>query len=441
MGIMEWYEALALLLGLLVALMLIGLPVAFGFFAVNIVGALIFLGGAPGLTQMVRNAVTALTNYSLAPIPLFVLMGEILLHSGVAFRAINALDTLIARLPGRMPVVSVVGGTVFAALSGSSMANTAMLGSALLPDMLRRGYEPRLAMGPIMATGGIAMLIPPSALAVLLGSLAGISISKLLIAGILPALMMAALFLAYIVGRCALNPSLAPAEEASALRGWERWKPFVRDVLPLSVIFVAVVGSLVAGIATPTESAALGCVASALAALGYRALTWRNGLLALTETLKVSVMILFIIAASSTFSQILAFSGATSGLVRLVSAADWAPLAILLGMVAILIFLGCFVDQVSMLMITVPFFIPLAQAVGIDVLWLGVIYLIAMETSFLTPPFGLLLFVMKGVAPPQVGLGDIYKAALPFLLIELLVLALLIALPELATWLPNLLVN
>lgn len=438
---MAWTEALVLLLGLLSGLLLIGLPVAFAFFAVNIVGALVFLGGDAGLSQMIRNSVTALTNYSLAPIPLFILMGEILLHSGVAFRAINAVEKLIARVPGRMPIVSVVGGTVFAALSGSSMANTAMLGSALLPEMLRRGYDPRIAMGPIMATGGIAMLIPPSALAVLLGSLAGMSISKLLIAGVLPALLMAVLFIGYIVAACVIDPSRAPRDDARLASGWARYRPFVRDVLPLSIIFVAVVGSLIAGIATPTESAALGCVASALAATGYRALDRRSIVVSLTETAKISVMILFIIVASITFAQILAFSGATSGLVSLVSESGLTPLQVVLAMVLVLLFLGCFVDQVSMLMITVPFFIPLAKAVDIDLLWLGVLYLLTMEISFLTPPFGLLLFVMKGVAPAQVTLGTVYRAAMPFLLLELLVLALIVLFPGMGTWLPNLVVR
>ncbi|MBW7850944.1 MAG: TRAP transporter large permease subunit [Rhodospirillales bacterium] len=434
---MEWHEALILLLGLLCGLLVFGLPVAFAFFAVNIVGAVVFLGGGPGLEQMIRNSLTALTNYSLAPIPLFILMGEILLHSGVAFRAINAIEKLIAKVPGRMPIVSVAGGTVFAALSGSSMANTAMLGSALLPDMLRKGYDPRLAMGPIMATGGIAMLIPPSALAVLLGSLAGISISGLLIAGILPALALAVLFVGYIVGRCLLDPSLAPTEDAPAERGWSRILPFVRDVLPLSIIFLAVVGSLVAGLATPTESAALGCVASAAATIGYGSFDRNKMTVALLETAKVSVMILFIIVASVTFAQILAFSGATDGLIRLVTGFELTPLAVLVAMVLLLLFLGCFVDQVSMLMITVPFFIPLARSVGIDPLWLGVIYLLSMEIAFLTPPFGLLLFVMKGVAPPGITLADVYRAALPFLLLELLVLAAVVAVPEFGTWLPT----
>lgn len=437
---MAWHEALFLLLGLLVGLLMLGLPVAFAFFAVNIVGAFVFLGGEIGLMQMVRNSVTALTNYSLAPIPLFILMGELLLHTGVAFRAINAIERLIARVPGRMPIVSVVGGTVFAALSGSSMANTAMLGSALLPEMLRRGYEPRIAMGPIMATGGIAMLIPPSALAVLLGSLAGMSISKLLVAGIVPATLMAALFIGYIVFVCVRDPSRAPREDAPSVSGWARYRPFVVDVLPLSLIFLAVVGSLVAGIATPTESAALGCVASAIAAVGYRALDRRNLAVSLIETAKISVMILFIIVASITFAQILAFSGATDGLVSLVSGSGLSPAMIVVTMVLVLLFLGCFVDQVSMLMITVPFFVPLAKAVDIDLLWLGVLYLLTMEISFLTPPFGLLLFVMKGVAPPPITLGDVYRAALPFLLIELFVLALLVTWPAMGTWLPNVLV-
>ncbi len=437
---MDWTFALALMLGPLCLLLLLGLPVAFAFFVVNVLGAVVFLGGDAGLAQMVRNSATAVANYSLAPIPLFVLMGEILLHSGVAFRAINAIEKLIVRVPGRLPVVSVVGGTVFAALSGSSLANTAMLGSALLPDMLKRGYEPKIAMGPIMATGGIAMLIPPSALAVLLGSLAGMPISKLLIAGIVPALMLAVLFIGYIVAACVIDPSRAPREDAVDLKGWARFRPFVVDVVPLSLVFVAVIGSLVAGIATPTESAALGCVASVVAALGYRALNWRNLVKALRETARISVMILFIIVASVTFAQILAFSGATSGLVDVVRQAGLPPFGLVAAMVLVLLFLGCFVDQVSMLMITIPLFIPMAQSAGIDMLWLGVLYLLTMEISFLTPPFGLLLFVMKGVAPAGITLADVYRAALPFLALELVVLALLLFFPALGTWLPGVLV-
>ena len=204
---MEWHEALILLIGCMLLLMAIGLPVALAFFGVNIVGAYLFLGGETGLLQLTRNSLASLASFTLAPIPLFLLMGEILFHTGIAFRAIDAVDKLILRIPGRLSIVTILGGTLFSSLSGSTLANTAVLGSVLLPDMLKRGYHPSIAMGPIMATGGIAMLIPPSALAVLLGSLAGVSITKLLIAGILPGLMMSVLHLGYVILRCYLNPT------------------------------------------------------------------------------------------------------------------------------------------------------------------------------------------------------------------------------------------
>ncbi len=434
---MEWYWALVSMLGLLCLMMAAGLPVAFAFMGVNIVGAAVFLGGVPGLNQMIRNAMEALTNFSLAPIPLFLFIGEVLFHTGVAIKAIDAVEKLIARLPGRLSIVSIVGGTVFSSLSGSTIANTAVLGSVLLPDMMRRGYHPTMAMGPIMATGGIAMLIPPSALAVLLGSLAGISISGLLIAGIVPGVLMSLFFFVYVLARCSMNPSLAPAYEIERLEPWQRWRPFLIYVVPLFLIFVVVVGSILAGWATPTESAALGCVAALAAAAAYRCLTWSRFLKSVRETAKVSVMILFIIVASVTFSQILAFSGATNGLLNLIDSVGVMPMLILLAMLLILLLLGAFMDQVSMVMITLPFYIPLAQAIGFDLIWFGVLMLIVMEISFTTPPFGLLIYVMKGVAPKNITLGQIYAAAFPFIVLELVVLALLVAIPDLATWLPE----
>ena len=439
--VMAWGWSMGIMLGAMCVLLMIGLPVAFSFIAVNFLGAILFLGGDAGLAQVARNSMASLTNFTLAPIPLFILMGEVLLHTGVAFRAVNAIEQMIARVPGRMPIVAVIGGTIFAALSGSSMANTAMLGSTLMPEMLRRGYHPSIAMGPIMATGGIAMLIPPSALAVLLGSLAFISIAKLLVAGIIPGLLMSVFFIAYIVVRCVLDPAMAPPGEHGTAHGWARWRPFLVHVMPLFLIFVVVIGSLLGGIAGPTESAALGCVAAVVAAACYRSLTFANLMVSLRETTKITVMILFIIVASVTFSQILAFSGATDGFVRVIETMGAGPFATLTGMMLILLFLGCFIDQVSMVMITVPFFMPLAKLVGIDLIWLGTIYLLTMEIGFLTPPFGLLLFVMKGVAPPRFTMGDIYRAALPFLVLELAVLALCMVFPALGTWLPSLIVQ
>jgi tripartite ATP-independent transporter DctM subunit len=314
-----------------------------------------------------------------------------------------------------------------------------MLGSTLMPSMLKKGYHPTLAMGPIMASGAIAMLIPPSALAVLLGSLAGISISQILVAGIIPALILSAAFVVLIVVSALMRPDLAPSEELPRMTMWERWRPFCVYVLPLSGIFATVIGSLIVGIASPTDAAALGCLAAVVASLAYRSLTWANLVEAVMETVKLTVMIMFIIAASQTFSQILSFSGATSGLIGLINGWELTSVQVLIGMILLLLFLGCFIDQVSMLMITIPIFIPLANSVGIDLLVLGVIYLLTMEIALLTPPFGLLLFVMQGVVPSSITMKHIYLAVTPFVMIKLVVLALIVAIPELGTWLPGLL--
>ena len=439
---MTWIEASLVMFGSLVALMSLGLSVAFGFLAVNIVAALLFLGGEQGLSQLARNAVQSVTSFSLTPIPFFVLMGEVLFHSGVALKAIDAFALLIRKVPGRLSVIAIVAGTVFSAISGSTIATTALLGSLLLPTMLERGYDKRLAMGPIIGIGGVDMLIPPSALAVLLGSLAGISISGLLIGGIVPGLILSVLFIGYIVFRAWLDPSLAPEENLDdGPGGITRWLPFLVHVLPLVLIFGMVVGAMTAGWATPTEAAALGASGTIIAAMLYRSLTWAALMKALTGTVAVSGIILFIIIGATTFSQVLSFSGATNGIVGLVSAQGLSATVILLGMMAILLFLGCFVDQVSMMLITLPFFMPLIQQLGVDPIWFGVLFLICMQLGLLTPPFGLLLFTMKGVAPPGIAMNDVFRAAMPYVWFGLLVLMFVFFFPPLATWLPGLLGN
>src|SRR5712692_295580 len=231
---MAWIEASLVLFGGLIAVMGLGLPVAFAFLAINILGAAIFLGGEPGLTQLARNAVQSITSFALTPIPFFVLMGEVLFHSGVALKAIDAFALLIRRVLARLSVIAIVAGTVFSAISGSTIATTALLRSLLLPTMLARGYHPRMAMGPIMGIGGVDMLIPPSALTVLLGSLAGISIAGLLIGGIVPGLILSVMYVAYIIVRVTMRPELAPDEPiAEGPRGFARWTPFLAHVLPL----------------------------------------------------------------------------------------------------------------------------------------------------------------------------------------------------------------
>jgi len=435
---MIWSQTLLMMVALLAVQFAIGLPVAFAFLGANLIGAWIFLGGEAGLVQLVRNASGSVNSFALAPIPLFILMGELLFHTGLAYRAIDAIEKLLVRLPARLACVTVVGGTAFAALSGSSIANTAMLGGTLSQDMLRRGYSPTLTFGPAMAVGGIAVLIPPSALAVMLGSLSGISITQLLIGGIFPGVLMAVGFLLFVILTAVVSPSSAPREDkAEVLSARERLVPFFRDVVPLSGIFVAVIGGMLGGFATPTEAAALGSAASLIATIVYRKLTFSNLVISLKETAKVSISILFIIVASVTFSQILSFSGATSGFMSVVREVDASPMMLVLAMLGIILVLGCLIDQISIMMITLPFFMPIAHSAGIEPVWLGLMMLVAIELGLLTPPFGLLLMVMQG-ASRETPLLHIYKAAIPFILIELGVLILMFLVPELTMFLPSL---
>jgi tripartite ATP-independent transporter DctM subunit len=435
----SWQIGALLLLGGSTVLLFAGVPVAFSFLAVNLIGAALFLGGAAGLEQIVRNSVVAVANFSLTPIPLFVLMGEVLFHTGLALSVIEGIERLIRQVPGRLAVVAVVAGTVFSAISGSTIATTAMLGSLMLPVMLARGYHPRMATGPIMAIGAVDMLIPPSALTVLLGSLSGISISKLLIGGVVPGLILSAAFVGYIVARVLIDPRLAPSTAIEPRMGWAKYRLLVLYVLPLISIFVVVIGAMSGGIATPTESAALGAIATIALAAAYRALSLRALMAALRGTVGISAMILFIILGATTFSQILSFSGATEGIVSAVFARGLSPAAIIAGMLLLLIFLGLFVDQVSMMLITLPVFMPILQRLEVDLIWFGILYLICMQVGLLLPPHGLLLMTMKGVAPPQVTMAHIFRAVVPYIVMSLLLLLLLIAFPAVATWLPTLL--
>ena len=437
---MNWVEGSILLFGGLVAVMGLGLPVAFAFLVLNVVGAILFLGGEPGLAQLARNAVQSITSFSLTPIPFFVLMGEVLFHTGVALKAIDAFALLIRRVPGRLAVIAIVAGTVFSAISGSTIATTALLGSLMLPTMLARGYDPRMAMGPIMGIGGVDMLIPPSALTVLLGSLAGISIAGLLIGGIVPGLVLSVMYVAYIITRATMNPALAPdVQVEEGPQGAARWLPFAIHVVPLVLIFGLVIGAMTGGFATPTEAAAIGAAGTIVAAALYRSLSVANLMKALTGTVAVSGTILFIIIGATTFAQVLSFSGVVNGLVGLVTGLGLSVTALVIAMLVILLFLGCFVDQVSMMLITLPFFIPLVQRYDVDLIWFGVLFLICMQLGLLTPPFGLLLFTMKGVAPPSITMQQIYMASMPYIAMSLLILVLIFLFPAIATWLPALL--
>jgi tripartite ATP-independent transporter DctM subunit len=434
---LSWQMAALLLLGGSTVLLFLGLPVALSFVAINIIGAVVFLGGEPGLLQVVRNSVVSVMNFSLTPIPLFILMGELLFHTGLALKVIEGVERLIRQVPGRLAVIAVVAGTVFSAISGSTIATTAMLGSLMLPVMLARGYHPAFATGPIMAIGAVDMLIPPSALTVLLGSLSGISISKLLIGGVVPGLILSLAFIVYIIATALRSPHLAPAAPPESRAGGDHWRLLVIYVVPLISIFIVVVGAMSGGWATPTESAALGAIATLVLALAYRALTFAALRAALKGTVAITGMILFIILGATTFSQILSFSGATEGLVSAILGQGLSAFAVVVGMMLLLIFLGIFVDQVSMMLITLPVFMPIVAKLAIDPIWFGVLFLICMQLGLLLPPHGLLLMTMRGVAPPEVKMGHIFQAVVPYVVMSLLLLVLLLLLPAVATWLPS----
>jgi tripartite ATP-independent transporter DctM subunit len=435
---MNWLESLAFLMGGITVLMFLGIPVAIAFLALNIIGAFLFMGGAAGLDQIARNTMLSVSSFSLAPIPLFVMMGEVLFQSGLAFKVIEGIERLILRLPGRLAVVSVVSGTVFSAISGSTIATTAMLGSAMTPTMLARGYHPSLAMGPVIAIGGVDMLIPPSGLAVLLGSLAGISISGLLIAGVVPGILLAILFVCYIVVRVRMNPLLAPADDDVPLQGWERYRLFFVYVLPLISIFAVVVGSMASGIATPTESAALGALATIIFALLYRALSLKILVSSVQSTLAVSGMVLFIIVGATGFAQMLGFSGASDGLLKIIISQGFSPFTVVIAMLIILLLLGSFVDQVSMMLLTLPFFMPLVIGMKIDPIWFGVLFLFTMQIGLMSPPFGLLTITMKSVVPRHLTMWQVYLSAIPYVTIVFLMMVAILFFPAIVTWLPNL---
>ena len=434
---MEWYEALGLLLGSILALMAIGMPVALAFLAANIVGAWVFMGGERGIGALLNNGLGSLTSFALVPIPLFLLMGEIFFHTGLGGRMFNAIDKLLGKLPGRLSYVTVLGGTGFSTLSGSSMGSTALLGSLMVPEMNRRGYKKHMSIGPILGTGGLAIIIPPSALAVLLATLARIDVGKLLIAGIIPGLILAVFYLATIFIQTKIDPDAAPAYEVEPMSLGEKLALFIRDVVPMVGVMVVIVAMMVGGIVTPSEAAAFGALGVLILAVIFRCLTWEAVKKSIVGALRVTLMAYLIVFGSATFSQLLAFSGASSGLIKWATGFELEPIAMLLVMFGVLLLLGMFMEQISMMLLTVPIFFPLAQSLGFDPIWFGLIMLLALEISFTTPPFGLLLFVMKGVAPPDTTMRDIYMSAIPFILCSLCVVALLILFPPLALWLPG----
>ena len=424
---LEWYWALATLIGLVMFFMAIGMPVALTFITTNIIGAIVFMGDIEGWTQIVDNSTSLITRFTLGPVPMFIMMGALFFHTGLAIRVFDGLDVLFGRLPGRLCYLTVAGGAMFSTLTGSSMANTAMLGSLMVPEMQRRGYNQRMSMGPILGTGGLAMIIPPSALGVLLASVANIDVGRLLVAGFIPGFVLAALYAALIFLQIRFNPGSAPAYEVEMPSVGQRVMLVITNILPMSLVVFMVIGFIILGWATPTEAAAFGVLGVMILAIAFRVMTFKALRATIEATVKVAAMVFFIIMSSTVFS-----------LLEWATTFNLSKYWVLLVMFVILIALGMFMDATSMMLITVPIFFPLAKLLGFDLVWFGLFVLMTFEMAGTTPPFGLLLYVMLGVAPKGTTLFQVASAAFPFLICDAILIIILIFFPGLALWLPSL---
>jgi len=431
---MDWWFILLLLFGSLLVLMFTGLPVSFSFLFVTSCAVYFLMGGTYGLTQLIVSIFDSLTKFNLTAIPFFILMGEVLYHAGLVSKALDVFSKWVGPIPGRLSIVTFLIGGLFAALSGATVASTAVLATLMVPEMMSRRYSKEMTLGPIMASGALDMIIPPSALTVLLGSLAEVSIGRLLINAIVPGYILLGIYIAFVVIRCWLNPSLAPKYEFASVSLKEKIFSGLRDLLPLGIVIFVALGLMMLGVATPTEAAALACLVAFVLAVVYRSLTFKVVRESIFASLKVTVMILTIIAASAAFSQILAFSGASRAMLQLVLGAAVSPFWILIIMLAIVVLLGCFIEQVSIMMITLPIFMPIVKALGLDPVWVCILILLCLSIGQLSPPFGLALFVMKATSPPEITMRDIFKAAAPYCFLDIIGLALVLAFPILATW-------
>lgn len=434
---MPWTHSLGLMVGIILLLMALRIPVAFAFLLANIIGVIIFMGGHFGMVQLAANASEALTSYSLVPIPLFLLMGELFFHTGIANRVFMVVDRVLGGVRGRLSYVAIGGGTIFSALSGSSLGNVAMMSSTMYPEMKSRGYSDTLSLGPIIATGGLAAIIPPSGLAVVLGSLAGLDVGRLLLAGLVPGLLLAASYAALVFVITLVRPQSAPSYPVAPTPLAEKLRLVVVNLVPMALVIVLVVGLIILGIATPTESAAFGVLAVMGVAALFRSLSLAAIYRAMTSAMRTSAMIFMIILASTTFSQILSLSGATRGLVGWVEGVDASHVIVIMAMALVLLLLGAFLEPVGIMMLTIPVFLPLAQIYGIEPIWMGVFILIFIELGLATPPFGLALYVMMASTEGK-SIIDVSRAVLPYLVCTVLLVVLIFFVPSIVLYLPSL---
>lgn len=400
-----------------------------------------FVGWGPVvIDQMVYFGFGVLMNDALPAIPLFVFMGSMLDKSGIAERSFRLMQILFGSVKGSVALATLALCTLFAAGTGIVGASVSIMGLLALPVMIRRKYDPALASGTILAGGTLGILIPPSIMLVLYGPLAGLSVARLFAAAILPGLLLSFLFFVYIFIRCLINPSLGPA-----LPPEERKMPIKQlvyllstDLIPFLFVIIAVLGSILFGFASPTEAASVGCVGALVLAALHRKLNLKNFKEAAQETITTSAFILLITVSANIFCGVFLALGGGDIITSILTRLPFGSYGVLFIICLIIFLMGFFIEWIAILLIFIPIITPIIPILGFDPLWFAVVVCVCLQTAFLTPPFATSIFYLKGVAPPEVKIWDIYKGVVPFVALQLVGLAICILFPQLILWLPNL---
>ena len=435
----EWITVL--MIGLFMAILAAGLPLAFATGAVAVIFA-IGLFGAQSLNLIVSRVFTLMGNYVLVSVPLFILMACILERAGVAEDLFRAVHVWSGRIRGGLAVAVIISCAIMAAMVGVIGAEVVTMGVVALPAMLSRHYDKDLALGSICAGGGLATLIPPSVVFIMYGLTAGVSVGQLYMAGVVPGLLLAGFYIAYIVIRCYLQPHLAPAaSEAERNIPLAEKLALLRGLILPGLVAFSVLGSLYLGLATPTEAAGVGCVGAFFSAAVNRRLNWVNVSRAVADTTKVTCMLYWLFFGASALIGVYTLAGGTNFMKQAITALPIGPWGILALMMIIWIILGCLIDWIGILLLTAPIFVPIIESLGFNSVWFGVLFCMNMQISYLSPPFGPAVFYLKGVTPPDITIGDIFHSIWPFMALQVVALAIVMAFPQLALWLPSLMIK
>ena len=430
----EWLTVI--LFGSLVLLLLAGVPLVFAIGGVATF-FIIILWGPHALPILEKRTYMAMDMFLLVAVPMFIFMGAMLQRCGIAEDMYELMYHWMGGLRGGLAAGTVLICTLFAAMVGISGAATTSMGLIALPSMRKRGYKKDISLGCISAGGSLGILIPPSVLMIILALTSRQSVGQMFIAGILPGLLLSALFVAYILIRCYIQKDLGPAvPPEERLSPGERFRLLWALLLPVCLVF-AVMGSMFFGLATPSEASAIGALGAIVSAVIKRSFTWENFTSALFITLRLSAMVIWIVFAASAFTALYAVTGASSLVADLITGVG-NPWMAIITMQLILLVLGMFFDPTGIVLLTAPIFFPIVKSLGFEPLWFAILFVINMELAFLTPPFGFNLFYMKAVVPPDVNMMDIYRSATPFVLLMMLGLTLCMIFPEIITWLPSL---